>query len=659
MATCCFLGKREGLHQLDHTVKSNLSKYDFVARSQFSKLGPCFSERNEVPKPVCSSPDISRFIIEAILEPYLDCGSDKMSSTREDINPPAEATLVSSGSNRFGSEEESNSSSDNRDARENSISRRRLSNKRTRMGDTDLRTFDTATNSTHDQNAVKKLFMINPATQSNETLIASGRLNDLVYSREDASWRNSDHSTIVSFSTSTSHKEVNKKIHIHDQRDDDEWNLYKQNPDKFCSYVGNTNSNFVNALTTRKYMSKHDCQFTDSVSPKTQIDKRLMMQSEDLATPRFSSVALTPDSTLSAKDLKGCKEMISESIGREPSGSFDWNLLYRGLENVPGIQNHSGSSIHQQRALLSMQENMKSGFYPGLPGILPFPSQVQYPDNFLQDSQMNKSFESSQVQLERNIPVKVAEPYFLQNTNPESLVRMLNNSQSSTLLLPSASHPVDQYRSRSPFYEYPQSSQRSTLQSSNVLPAGTGPPVFPSHVVGQSLQSSAPILPNFPCHSSMSLPAHSRMHFPSLSLRDPNVVGEQDHGKARDFSEVFESMGLQLQKPYGLDSSPSVMVVMEGRSIGRSLCLHNYDSYESFANALREMFEGDFSSGGLSTISNEACNLESAIPGHIIAYEDAENDLLLAGDLPWRDFLRAAKRIRILPSKACRNKGEN
>jgi hypothetical protein len=49
--------------------------------------------------------------------------------------------------------------------------------------------------------------------------------------------------------------------------------------------------------------------------------------------------------------------------------------------------------------------------------------------------------------------------------------------------------------------------------------------------------------------------------------------------------------------------------------------------------------------------STDDLDLSNAIPGHLIAYEDMENDLLLAGDLTWKDFVRVAKRIRILPVK--------
>ncbi|KAI3856577.1 hypothetical protein MKX03_032441 [Papaver bracteatum] len=50
-------------------------------------------------------------------------------------------------------------------------------------------------------------------------------------------------------------------------------------------------------------------------------------------------------------------------------------------------------------------------------------------------------------------------------------------------------------------------------------------------------------------------------------------------------------------------------------------------------------------------------SLSNAIPGHLIAYEDMEDDLLLAGDLNWKDFVRVAKRIRIILVKAKSRRG--
>ncbi|XWS70944.1 hypothetical protein CRYUN_Cryun03dG0094200 [Craigia yunnanensis] len=99
---------------------------------------------------------------------------------------------------------------------------------------------------------------------------------------------------------------------------------------------------------------------------------------------------------------------------------------------------------------------------------------------------------------------------------------------------------------------------------------------------------------------------------------------------------------------------PSVTVVLEGRSICQRISLHKHASYHSLAKALRQMFV-DGNEDGIT--SKNDLDLSNAVPGHLIAYEDMENDLLLAGDLNWKDFVRVAKRIRILPAKGNSRKG--
>ncbi|CAI9782949.1 unnamed protein product [Fraxinus pennsylvanica] len=94
---------------------------------------------------------------------------------------------------------------------------------------------------------------------------------------------------------------------------------------------------------------------------------------------------------------------------------------------------------------------------------------------------------------------------------------------------------------------------------------------------------------------------------------------------------------------------PPVTVVLEGRSICQRISLHKHGSYESLAKALRQMFVDEDASS--SSDNDVDVDLSNAIPGHLIAYEDMENDLLLVGDLKWKDFVRVAKRIRILPAK--------
>ncbi|XP_022731175.1 auxin-responsive protein IAA33 [Durio zibethinus] len=99
---------------------------------------------------------------------------------------------------------------------------------------------------------------------------------------------------------------------------------------------------------------------------------------------------------------------------------------------------------------------------------------------------------------------------------------------------------------------------------------------------------------------------------------------------------------------------PPVTVVLEGRSICQRISLHKHASYHSLAKALRQMFVDGNDDG---VISDNDLDLSNAVPGHLIAYEDMENDLLLAGDLNWKDFVRVAKRIRILPAKGNSRRG--
>ncbi|GMN52073.1 hypothetical protein TIFTF001_021222 [Ficus carica] len=88
---------------------------------------------------------------------------------------------------------------------------------------------------------------------------------------------------------------------------------------------------------------------------------------------------------------------------------------------------------------------------------------------------------------------------------------------------------------------------------------------------------------------------------------------------------------------------PAVTVVLEGRSICQRISLHKHSSYQSLAKALRQMFAADVDDGGnrgdgvgADDSDNNNLDLSNAVPGHLIAYEDMENDLLLAGDLNWK-----------------------
>lgn len=94
----------------------------------------------------------------------------------------------------------------------------------------------------------------------------------------------------------------------------------------------------------------------------------------------------------------------------------------------------------------------------------------------------------------------------------------------------------------------------------------------------------------------------------------------------------FPGFGLNVDDDLVSSVVPPVTVVLEGRSICQRISLDKHGSYQSLAMALRQMFVD----GADSTSETDNLDLSNAIPGHLIAYEDMENDLLLAGDLSWK-----------------------
>uniref|UniRef100_M4CEU7 Auxin-responsive protein n=1 Tax=Brassica campestris TaxID=3711 RepID=M4CEU7_BRACM len=128
----------------------------------------------------------------------------------------------------------------------------------------------------------------------------------------------------------------------------------------------------------------------------------------------------------------------------------------------------------------------------------------------------------------------------------------------------------------------------------------------------------------------------------------PNTLSRNPNSSSSSGAAVrFPRFGLNVYDDLVSSVVPPVTVVLEGRSICQRVSLDKHESYQSLALVLRQMFVD----GADSTSGTDDLDLSNAIPGHLIAYEDMENDLLLAGDLSWKDFVRVAKRIRILPVK--------
>ncbi|GLJ44127.1 hypothetical protein SUGI_0920230 [Cryptomeria japonica] len=177
-----------------------------------------------------------------------------------------------------------------------------------------------------------------------------------------------------------------------------------------------------------------------------------------------------------------------------------------------------------------------------------------------------------------------------------------------------------------------------------------------------NMLNTAKDFPSLISDLNLSLLLHSKG--PSSSLTPENFPS------ANNFFVATQEMGLNLSElshsspnfcgpTVDADENavpPSIPVVIEGRSTGGKVCLQKLDGYESFALTLSDMFKNNVV-GDNMVPSPDNCILSNAIPGFVIAFEDAEGDLLLAGDLSWRDFVRVARRIRVVPAKKNKTEG--
>lgn len=146
---------------------------------------------------------------------------------------------------------------------------------------------------------------------------------------------------------------------------------------------------------------------------------------------------------------------------------------------------------------------------------------------------------------------------------------------------------------------HPQQISSAFLSKTTVGPSPPPPPPPPPNLLG----------PNFPRNPSFKLQPAVSGGFMGL-LDDEDLVS-----------------GLV---------PPAVTVVLEGRSICHRICLHKHESYQSLARALRRIFVEGEGEGSMGDEKAKDLDLSNAIPGYLIAYEDMENDLLLAGDLNWK-----------------------
>ncbi|KAG2662354.1 auxin-responsive protein IAA9-like isoform X1 [Panicum virgatum] len=84
-----------------------------------------------------------------------------------------------------------------------------------------------------------------------------------------------------------------------------------------------------------------------------------------------------------------------------------------------------------------------------------------------------------------------------------------------------------------------------------------------------------------------------------------------------------------------------VKVKKEGDAIGRKVDLSLHNSYDELLATLGRMFPATSNHGNGKEISSSTSHV-------VVTYEDGEGDWMLVGDVPWDDFARSVKRLKIL-----------
>ncbi|KAL3675344.1 hypothetical protein R1sor_025292 [Riccia sorocarpa] len=252
-----------------------------------------------------------------------------------------------------------------------------------------------------------------------------------------------------------------------------------------------------------------------------------------------------------------------------------------------------------------------------------------------------------------------------QQVNNESMRNLLAGKPNMSSLTPfiSGSHFQSPDPSRLSFpnissLDFLQSLQRQSFPQPSERPSWfSGSQMAGSQQQQQDLQFRAASSAShhvLPAELNFSFPAHSPSQA-SAALREffspqSRLSGAQARGLATGSyglnAPVDLPKNLSLQ---GTGPTAPLTVLMEGRPFSRRIVLQEYDSYGSFSAAMRSLFESEVPAQEPRT-HGESCNLANAIPGYAIVYQDEEGDVLLAGDLPWRDFVRAARQIRIVPA---------
>lgn len=121
------------------------------------------------------------------------------------------------------------------------------------------------------------------------------------------------------------------------------------------------------------------------------------------------------------------------------------------------------------------------------------------------------------------------------------------------------------------------------------------------------------------------------------------VVENSNNGNAKENGHIRTSL--------------FVKVNMDGIPIGRKVDLNAHSCYESLAQTLEDMFCKPTSvseTGSCGEIhdamvdATRPSKLLDVSSEFVLTYEDKDGDWMLVGDVPWRMFLTAVKRLRIM-----------
>lgn len=95
-----------------------------------------------------------------------------------------------------------------------------------------------------------------------------------------------------------------------------------------------------------------------------------------------------------------------------------------------------------------------------------------------------------------------------------------------------------------------------------------------------------------------------------------------------------------------------VKVKKEGDAIGRKVDLSLHASYDELLATLARMFPTTTGSQDDKEISSKSTAITATTTSShmdvVVTYEDGEGDWMLLGDVPWDDFARSVKRLKLL-----------